>query len=159
MVNEDSAAWITQLLALMGGCLGLCESKIHGQLVRKSSISEGFWSTSTYDLESSTIMPQRSMTSITIPNLSLTQYSGTGNTITHEEFVNQGYLWWKQNRLQWRGSKKTENRRLVWKSILDWDASYECTAETSKPFPCPIPLSEMVDLLVDTWEEDGLYYE
>lgn len=69
-------------------------------------------------------------------------------------------------------------------SVLDFsfDASYETLLGTNKPFPQPIPLSvslaelvawlvlslllvdsihlnfqEMVDFLVDVWEQEGLY--
>lgn len=28
---------------------------------------------------------------------------------------------------------------------------------TSAPFDQPVPLAEMIDFLVDVWDEDGLY--
>jgi len=38
-----------------------------------------------------------------------------------------------------------------------WNASYESLLGNNKPFPQPIPLAEMVDFLVDIWEQEGLY--
>ncbi|PVH66585.1 hypothetical protein PAHAL_1G287600 [Panicum hallii] len=38
-----------------------------------------------------------------------------------------------------------------------WNATYESLLGSNKPFSQPIPLGEMVDLLVDAWEQEGLY--
>ncbi|EMS50088.1 hypothetical protein TRIUR3_19400 [Triticum urartu] len=38
-----------------------------------------------------------------------------------------------------------------------WNAAYESLLGSNKPFPQPIPLHEMVDFLVDIWEQEGLY--
>ncbi|XP_071908697.1 uncharacterized protein [Coffea arabica] len=153
------------------GCFGCCTKsqpiiavdepskglRIQGRLVKKPSISEDFWSTSTCDLENSMVQSQRSMSSISISNQSLSQQGGTGNSINHSEFVNHGYLRWNQARLQWIGSKKSETQKQVEEPILSWNASYESLLGTNKRFPQPIPLSEMVDFLVDIWEQEGLY--
>eukprot|EP01012_Entosiphon_sulcatum_P013192 TRINITY_DN18465_c0_g1_i1.p1 TRINITY_DN18465_c0_g1~~TRINITY_DN18465_c0_g1_i1.p1 ORF type:complete len:115 (+),score=9.51 TRINITY_DN18465_c0_g1_i1:33-347(+) len=43
---------------------------------------------------------------------------------------------------------------------IDLDAVCDCLASTNlKPvtFPQPVPLAEMVNLLVELWEEEGLY--
>ncbi|KAK3002512.1 hypothetical protein RJ639_021424, partial [Escallonia herrerae] len=153
------------------GCFGCCAKstpiiavdepskglKIQGQAVKKPSISEDFWSTSTCDMENSAVQSQRSVSSISISNQSLSQYSGTGSTSNHSEFVNHGFLRWNQIRQQWIGSKKTENKGKAREPLLSWNASYESLLGTSKRFPRPIPLSEMVDFLVEIWEQEGLY--
>lgn len=41
--------------------------------------------------------------------------------------------------------------------VIEPDAVYEDVLATNAPFAQPIPLPEMVDFLVDTWIEDGLY--
>lgn len=41
--------------------------------------------------------------------------------------------------------------------VIEPDAVYEDLLATNAPFAAPIPLPEMVDFLVDTWIEDGLY--
>ncbi|CAI0629249.1 unnamed protein product [Linum tenue] len=56
-------------------------------------------------------------------------------------------LLWQQGRLQWTGSGESTSNQ---------------TRQTSgpqlrNPFPRPVPLSEMVDFLVDVWEQEGLY--
>ena len=40
---------------------------------------------------------------------------------------------------------------------IEPDAVYDDLLATTTPFAQPIPLPEMVDFLVDTWIEDGLY--
>lgn len=169
MSFHSSGFCITPFLAFMGGCFGFCAKSMddpssnalgmNGQSLRKTSVSDGFWSTtSTHELENIRLTTQGSMPSHTASNQSLVHCSGTGSTSSsNDEFVNQGYLKWHQNRLQWLGCEKPKKKRISWKPTPNWDASYECAMETNKPFHCPVPLSELVDLLVDTWEEDGLY--
>lgn len=84
-------------------CIGCCDKpqpitavdepskglRIQGQVVKKPSISDDyFWSTSTCDLENSTLQSQRSFSSISISNQSLTQTTSTSTNQT--EFVNHG---------------------------------------------------------------------
>ncbi|CAN0838626.1 hypothetical protein LINGRAHAP2_LOCUS2258 [Linum grandiflorum] len=38
-----------------------------------------------------------------------------------------------------------------------WNASYESLLGSRNRFTRPVPLSEMVDFLVDVWEQEGLY--
>ncbi|KAL3362938.1 hypothetical protein AABB24_012301 [Solanum stoloniferum] len=120
-------------------------------------MSDDFWSTSTCDLEVSTVQSHRSMSSISISNQSLSQQSGTGNASNNNEFINHGYLLWNQTRLQWLASKNPENRRVVEEPMLNWNVSYDSLFGTNKRFPQPIPLSDMVDFLADIWEHEGLY--
>ncbi|RVW39108.1 hypothetical protein CK203_084118 [Vitis vinifera] len=35
--------------------------------------------------------------------------------------------------------------------------TYEDLLSTNEPFSEPIPLTEMVDFLVDIWQDEGLY--
>ncbi|XP_019189628.1 PREDICTED: uncharacterized protein LOC109184044 isoform X1 [Ipomoea nil] len=171
MLYSSFSAWITQFLACMGGCFGCCGKsqpiiavdepskglRIQGRLVKKHSISEDFWSTSTYEMENSTIQSQRSLSSISVSNQILSHNIGPGSTSNHSEFVNHGYLLWNHTRLQWLGSKKPENQRQVREPVLNWNATYDSLLGNNKRFPHPIPLSEMVDFLVDIWEQEGLY--
>ncbi|KAJ8644589.1 hypothetical protein MRB53_006337 [Persea americana] len=93
-LTSSLAAWIHQILDCMGGCLGCCTKatpiiavdepskglKIQGRTVRKPSLSEDFWSTSTYEMENSGVHSQRSL------------------------------LLWTQSRQQWIGNRRLENR-------------------------------------------------
>ncbi|KAK9029693.1 hypothetical protein V6N11_026799 [Hibiscus sabdariffa] len=149
MVTSNSliGTWIGDLLVCMGGCFGCCTKptpviavdqpskglRIQGRKVRKPSISDDFWSTtSTYDLESIAFQSQKSLSSIGTSNPTPSQCSSTGG-LANSAFVNQGLVIWNQTRLQWIGSR------------------------TRNPFPRPVPLSEMIDFLVEVWEQEGLY--
>ncbi|KAK7347521.1 hypothetical protein VNO80_22053 [Phaseolus coccineus] len=164
-------AWITDLFACMGGCFGCCMKptpiiavdepakglRIQGQTVRKPHISDGFWSSSTCDLDNGNIQSQRSISSVSTLNQIL-YHSGGTSTGTNSEFVNPGLLLWNESRLQWIGSEKSskpsQQKRVP---RLNWNATYESLLGTRQPFPKSIPLSEMVEFLVDVWEREGMY--
>ncbi|XP_022933439.1 uncharacterized protein LOC111440853 [Cucurbita moschata] len=175
MLNSSFAAWISRLFACMGGCFGCCTKptpiiavdepskglRIQGRVVKKRSISDGFWSTSTCDLDNSTIQSQPSISSISTSNLTLT-HSNVGASVSNpSEFVNHGLLLWNQNRLQWIGgsssSNTTDQTQQKRKAKISWRATYDSLLSTRQSFPHPIPLSEMVKFLVEVWEQEGLY--
>ncbi|KAG7021782.1 hypothetical protein SDJN02_15509 [Cucurbita argyrosperma subsp. argyrosperma] len=101
MLNSSFAAWISRLFACMGGCFGCCTKptpiiavdepskglRIQGRVVKKRSISDGFWSTSTCDLDNSTIQSQPSISSISTSNLTLTHSNVGGSVSNPPEFV------------------------------------------------------------------------
>ncbi|KAH8506337.1 hypothetical protein H0E87_013240 [Populus deltoides] len=103
-LNSSIPAWIVHFLACMGGCFGCCTQptpiiavdepskglRIQGRVVTKPSISDDFWSTSTCDLDNSTVQSQRSISSITLPNQN--PASSTGGMSSNSEFVNHGKL-------------------------------------------------------------------
>ncbi|KAG4183068.1 hypothetical protein ERO13_A09G085100v2 [Gossypium hirsutum] len=129
--------------------------EVPGQTVRKTSISEDFWTTSACDMDNSAAQSQGSISSISVINQSLDPH---GNANSPSEFVNHGLLLWNRTRQQWIGNKKSENRpQKVREPKLSWNASYESLLGNNKPFPQPIPLPEMIDFLVDIWEQEGLY--
>jgi len=85
-------------------------------------------------------------------------HHGAGSTSSPSEFVNHGLLLWMQTRQQWIGNKKPETRtQQLREPRLSWNATYDNLLGTNKPFPQPIPLAEMVDFLVDVWEQEGMY--
>ncbi|XP_012073192.1 uncharacterized protein LOC105634861 isoform X4 [Jatropha curcas] len=154
----------------MGGCLGCYKKptlitsidepskKIRGQAVKKPSISEDFWTTSTCDMDNSAVQSQGSMSSISTVNQTLDPHGGSSSTIAPSEFVNHGLLLWNQTRQRWVGDKRSVNRaQQSWDPKLNWNATYDSLLGSNKPFPQPIPLSEMVDFLVDIWEQEGMY--
>lgn len=81
----------------------------------------------------------------------------TGSTSKPSEFVNHGLLLWNQLRQEWVGDRKNRNQPRKREPRLSWNATYESLLGTNKPFPQPIPLAEMVEFLVDVWEQEGLY--
>eukprot|EP00262_Sarcandra_glabra_P018494 TRINITY_DN665_c0_g2_i1.p1 TRINITY_DN665_c0_g2~~TRINITY_DN665_c0_g2_i1.p1 ORF type:complete len:161 (-),score=26.58 TRINITY_DN665_c0_g2_i1:240-722(-) len=154
------------------GCLGCCTKptpiiavdepskglKIQGRTINKPTVSEDFWSTSTYEMENSGVQSQRSISSMSTSNQTLDSHSASGSSSNPPEFVNHGLLLWNQTRQQWIGNRRPENRtQQVREPMLSWNASYDSLLGTNKPFPQPVPLSEMVDFLVDIWEQEGMY--
>lgn len=85
-------------------------------------------------------------------------HGSSGNVHNPSEFINHGLLLWNQTRQRWTGNKRSENQAPQFQEPkLDWNATYESLLGSNKPFRQPIPLSEMVDFLVDVWEQEGLY--
>ncbi|PIA56991.1 hypothetical protein AQUCO_00600006v1 [Aquilegia coerulea] len=170
LLGRSIGAWIRHFFACMGGCLGCCNKatpiiavdepskglKIQGRLVKKPSISEDFWSTSTCEMENSALQSQRSVSSISTSNQTLEVQSGASTS--SPEFVNHGFLLWNQTRQQWIGNKRPRTRtQQVREPRLSWNVTYDSLLGTNKPFHQPIPLPEMVDFLVDVWEQEGMY--
>ncbi|KAI3799685.1 hypothetical protein L1987_34984 [Smallanthus sonchifolius] len=72
-------------------------------------------------------------------------------------FINHGAIAWNEGRSQWVGDQSQKLQRMPKDPILSWSATYEDLLSTSNRFSEPIPLSEMVDFLVDTWHIEGLF--
>lgn len=152
------------------GCLGCCIKppliisvdepskgpKIQGHRAKRPSIREEFWSSSTYEMENSTFPSQRSVSSISTSNQALDLQGTSGSSSNPTEFVNHGLLLWNQARQLWIGDKELKRSKQPQDPKLGWNATYESLLGTNKPFPQPIPLPEMVDFLVDIWEQEGL---
>ncbi|XP_027906295.1 uncharacterized protein LOC114165878 isoform X1 [Vigna unguiculata] len=171
----------------MGGCVGCYKRPTlsatvdvpskgfatKGNSVRKPSSSEDFWTTSTHDMDNSAVQSQGSISSASLTNQAVIPHaSSSKNSSNPTEFVNHGLILWNQTRQRWVGNKKSENRtqqlrepklrtyclclaKISW--LCSWNATYETLLGSNKPFRQPIPLAEMVDFLVDIWEQDGLY--
>ncbi|KHG30166.1 hypothetical protein F383_13168 [Gossypium arboreum] len=165
MVKFYSTPWEKALLLLLfysSGCLGCCarpifnplvnESskglKFQGQTVSKPNISEGFWTTSTCDMDNSAVQSQGSISSISTSNQTLDPNGNAASANGPSEFTRQ----------RWVGNKKSENQpQQAREPKLNWNATYESLLGSNKLFPQPIPLCEMIDFLVDVWEQEGLY--
>ncbi|KAK6915039.1 protein of unknown function DUF4050, partial [Dillenia turbinata] len=129
-----------------------------GRPVTKPSVSENFWTTSTGDMDNSAVQSQGSISSISTSYQTLDPHGGAGSVSNPSEFVNHGLLLWNRTRQQWIGTKRTENRsQQLREPKLSWNATYESLLGSNKPFPQPIPLGEMIDFLVDIWEQEGMY--
>ncbi|XP_042003239.1 uncharacterized protein LOC121752310 isoform X1 [Salvia splendens] len=155
----------------MGGCLGCCTKpllvisvdepskglEIQGQRLKKHSLTEDFWSPSSGDMDNSGLPSHRSASSISTSNQTLDTNGSTGGPSNSSEFVNHGLLLWNQTRQQWVGNKGPQKSgQEAQEAKLSFNTIYEGLLGSNKPFPQPIPLTEMVDFLVDVWEQDGL---
>ncbi|XP_016513418.1 uncharacterized protein LOC107830393 isoform X2 [Nicotiana tabacum] len=164
-------AWFLQFIACMGGCLGSdsktkLTSSVHeplngqeylDQVVHKAKLSKDFWTTSTCDMESNSAAQSRGSISSISTSTQTHDAHGAANTNEHSEFVNHGVLLWSQIRQQWVGHKIPEKPKQLLEPKLSWNATYDSLLGSNKPFPKPIPLAEMVDFLVDVWEQEGMY--
>lgn len=163
LISSSSTVWIRHILACMGGCFG-CYSKptpiiavdepnkglrIQGQTVKKPSFSDDFWSSSTFDVDNGALQSQRSLSSISTLTL---------NQSNDSEFVNHGLILWNESRLQWigNGSSRNQNKQKRGRT-LSWNTTYESVLARRTPFARPVPLSEMIEFLVEAWEQEGMY--
>ncbi|KMT02857.1 hypothetical protein BVRB_8g194350 isoform B [Beta vulgaris subsp. vulgaris] len=164
-VYDSFASWINSFLACMGSCLGSCSKPKHapsvddhapkglqcqGQVVEKVSLSDDFWGTSTGDIDNPIGLSQRSISSISTSNVSFHSDLGSASMNSHNDFVNHGLLLWTQNRIQWIAATKSNEAHQALGPTISLLSSRE-------RFRRPIPLSEMVEFLVDVWEQEGLY--
>ncbi|MBA0658568.1 hypothetical protein Goklo_010765 [Gossypium klotzschianum] len=130
-------------------------------------------------MDNSAVQSQGSISSISTSHQTLDPNGNAASANGPSEFVNHGkfsflkLLWlvvrkqrvtlvglilWNQTRQRWVGNKKSENQpQQAREPKLNWNATYESLLGSNKLFPQPIPLSEMIDFLVDVWEQEGLY--
>ncbi|CAN8265138.1 unnamed protein product [Cochlearia groenlandica] len=168
-IGEYIPSWFYHLFDCKGGCFGCCDKppfivavdepskglKIQGRLVNKPIVSDGFWSTSTCEMDNnSTMQSQRSMSS----SISFTtNNNNTASTSNTTEFINHGLNHWNQTRQQWLSSGTFQTKSKPKEPTISLNATYESLLGMNKRFCRPIPLPEMVDFLVDVWEQEGLY--
>ncbi|CAH1438271.1 unnamed protein product [Lactuca virosa] len=72
-------------------------------------------------------------------------------------FVNHAELAWHEMRRAWVGDGSETSHTKFRQPILSWTTSFEDLLSSGETFPDPIPLADVVDLLVDIWIEEGLY--
>ncbi|KAL6123927.1 hypothetical protein ACLB2K_076443 [Fragaria x ananassa] len=70
-------------------------------------------------------------------------------------FVNYAAIAWHESRRKWIGDQRLQ--RMAKDPIISWSTAYEDLLSTNECFPEPIPLTEMVDFLVDIWHDEGLF--
>jgi len=76
-------------------------------------------------------------------------------------FVNEGLIRWEAQREQWlkgKGGKKTKSTEVRAKTVDVEDIIERIYSQTGNgKLPEPIQLGQMIDILIDFWEADGLY--
>ncbi|KAJ7571596.1 hypothetical protein O6H91_01G168000 [Diphasiastrum complanatum] len=73
------------------------------------------------------------------------------------KFINNAQILWHEKRKEWVGNRPLQRPQRSHEPLISWGATYNDLLTTSRPFTQPIPLPEMVDFLVDVWEQEGLY--
>ncbi|XP_051116021.1 uncharacterized protein LOC127241153 isoform X2 [Andrographis paniculata] len=64
---------------------------------------------------------------------------------------------WNEIRRKWVGNVSHRPERTMKDPIISWSTTYEELLSNHEPFPERIPLPEMVDFLVDIWQDEGLF--
>ncbi|KAK4403912.1 hypothetical protein Sango_0759800 [Sesamum angolense] len=85
------------------------------------------------------------------------QKKPTENSPTSSVFVNHAAIAWNEGRRKWVGNASQRSGRTSKDQIISWSTTYEDLLSNHDPFPEPIPLPEMVDFLVDIWQDEGLF--
>ncbi|XP_062218508.1 uncharacterized protein LOC133918584 isoform X2 [Phragmites australis] len=109
-------------------------------------------------MENSAMHSRHSMSSMSLTAQSNDQHAA-GSGSNPNEFVNQGLLLWNQTRQQWVGNRRrnSQGQQQLRGPKLSWNATYESLLGSTKPFARPIPLGDMVEFLVNSWDQEGLY--
>uniref|UniRef100_A0A803LHA1 Gag1-like clamp domain-containing protein n=1 Tax=Chenopodium quinoa TaxID=63459 RepID=A0A803LHA1_CHEQI len=128
-VYDSFTSWINSFLACIGSCLGGCAKPTH---------------TPVDDYPTKGLQCQGQV--VEKQNLS-DDFWGTST----------GLLLWTQIRLQWIGATKSNEDHQTIGPAISLNATYDSLLSSRERFRRPIPLSEMVDFLVDVWEQEGLY--
>ncbi|XP_078182702.1 zinc finger protein [Carex rostrata] len=92
-----------------------------------------------------------------IPTISTKEATVALESGNSTNFVNQAAIVWHDTRKKWVGDASKKSKRPPPEPIISWCTTYEDLLSGSQHFPQPIPLTEMVDFLVDIWHEEGLY--
>ncbi|XP_027353410.1 uncharacterized protein LOC113863856 [Abrus precatorius] len=79
------------------------------------------------------------------------------NLTEKEVYANHAELAWCQMRTEWVGDQSKKLQRPPKDSTISQTTSYEDVLLSKDPFQQLIPLAEMVNFLVKTWLEEGLY--
>ncbi|XP_024991725.1 uncharacterized protein LOC112525717 [Cynara cardunculus var. scolymus] len=72
-------------------------------------------------------------------------------------FINHAAIAWNESRRQWIGDQSQKSRQTPKDPIISWSTTYEDLLSMGNRFPEPVPLPEMVDFLVDIWQDEGLF--
>ncbi|KAL8522294.1 hypothetical protein ACS0TY_012434 [Phlomoides rotata] len=166
------AAWVLNIVACMGGCIG-CETsrtklnsslhdsfrgqENHALTKSQASLSEDIWTTSACEVDNVAVQSCGSISSTSaLPQMH--DVHGAGCSSKPSEFVNHGVILWNQMRQKWIGNKEpASGPQQLRDSKLSWNETYDSLLSCNKPFQQPIPLGEMIDFLVDIWEQEGMY--
>ncbi|KAL4559936.1 hypothetical protein LXL04_032082 [Taraxacum kok-saghyz] len=149
-------AWLFHLVACMGSCCLGCDAKnklmkSQSQSLTRPMSKPDTWTSSRSDMDNTRNTSHGFINhgkNIMYFNLLLLLSFSTSLSC---------FLLWNQSRQQWTANKRNNQREKTREPRLSRNATYDNLLGSNKPFANPIPLSEMVDFLVDVWEKEGLY--
>ncbi|GLJ06544.1 hypothetical protein SUGI_0041610 [Cryptomeria japonica] len=158
--------------ACMGGCVGGCakpspaiaadrpsrrHSSRRGGTSGNFLLKKDWWSSSPEDMDNNV----NNLHSVKIPSVGSTSQTEETQTLNGNDdnasFVNHALNMWNENRRQWVGNRPQNPPQSNKEPVISWTTTYDDLLATNQPFAQPIPLPEMIDFLVDVWQEEGLY--
>ncbi|XP_052176046.1 uncharacterized protein LOC127790535 [Diospyros lotus] len=77
--------------------------------------------------------------------------------VPDSSYVNHAEIAWHESRRVWVADQSQKSKKECQQNPTSSITEYEDLLASSKPFNHPIPLAEIVEFLVGTWHEDGLY--
>ncbi|KAI5060241.1 hypothetical protein GOP47_0024661 [Adiantum capillus-veneris] len=150
------------------GCIGIRAKASSDIMVEKSSAvhsskrglrghslqsQRNWWATSSGEMEN-----QRRPLEQNTPRSAHDQdIKSLGNEANGTVFVNHALLLWEEQRRQWVGNRRERSSKDACEPVLSAETTYEDLLTTSRPFPRPVPLKEMMQFLVKIWMQEGLY--
>ncbi|KAL3696289.1 hypothetical protein R1sor_010365 [Riccia sorocarpa] len=172
------ASFISGSIACMGGCVGGCikppsvnTSEKHSKkqkLLKRGGRGQAthapkkdWWTSSSNEMESNSSnprnLPRNASTVNALNHQEQQQGSRASTNNSNTTFVNHALILWNERRREWVGNRPRHRTVQPREPVISWSTTYEDLLATSRPFPQPVPLPEMVDFLVDVWEQEGLY--
>lgn len=85
--------------------------------------------------------------------------AGSGSSGGEETYTNHGLHMWHAIRREWRGGSAGGKKRPAQAVMLDYGLVERTIRDQRRVLKLPqaVPLGQMVDILTDMWEDDGLY--
>jgi len=125
---------------------------------------QSWWMSSSNEMDDHSVLNSRSLQKLSKAT-NFCQDAGShrnntnNNNSNNSTFVNHALMSWNEQRRDWVAKKTKEQPQSqdLREPVIGWSTTYEELLGTSRPFSKPVPLTEMVDFLVDVWEQEGLY--
>lgn len=154
------------------GCIGIRARTSSDTMVERSSTRHSsrrvlrghnhhshrdWWATSSGEMENhaASRRPREQNTPKSTPHRQ--EAAMLSNDPTSTTFVNHALVLWEEQRRQWIGSKAEAANVQIREPVLSAETTYDDLLTTSRPFPRPVPLPEMMQFLVEIWIQEGLY--
>lgn len=150
------------------GCIGIRAKASPDNMVEKSSTrhsskrvirgrgnqsQRSWWATSSGEMENQRRPPEQN----TLRGTHNQESKPPAENDPTGQFVNHALLLWEEQRRQWVGDVRERPNGEAREAVLRSETTYEDLLTTSRPFPRPVPLKEMMQFLVKFWIEEGLY--
>eukprot|EP00249_Psilotum_nudum_P017260 c26237_g2_i2 orf=506-943(+) len=132
--------------------------KLQARQCGQSLSDNDLWTSSSNEMDNSAWNSRSSSRRILAVSASSNlEICGSSDNVHAAASVNHALFMWNERRREWIGNRSQLRSSKAGSTAINWMVTYEELLGTSHPFPQPIPLSEMVNFLVDIWDQEGLY--